>query len=186
MLGVVLAVMAGVLAMHVLSVVPSGSGYEAGHGQVRLGGDGLDAPGPVSADPASGAAAGSAEVLLIGEVRVAAMAFASAAAGEGESTAVGGDGGSGTGHGLCPEAVPGHCPDLPALMSMCQAVLDSAAAALLLLLLLLLGLVSRGSVWTTGLGLRSPDRRAHGEWRAWCYRPRVEGPSLNELCISRT
>jgi hypothetical protein len=83
-------------------------------------------------------------------------------------------------HGETHEDCPGH---LHPVMT-CQAVLTSAA--LVLLLLLGIALLARRSKDTAGSLARTAGRSPPGGWDAWRLRLPPWGPSLDELCISRT
>jgi hypothetical protein len=162
-LAVVLAVMAGLLAMHALITGHAGSGSSDHH-----------VTGHVHAEAITDTTAGFAMVPATTARAVAESASAGLTTIESESP----------GHGLCPDAGPGHCPHLPALMSMCQAVL-SGAGMMLLLLLVMLALAGQRTVWTALLAVSTLVRAPHGEWSAWRRRLRPDGPSLLELCIIR-
>lgn len=159
-LAVVLAVMAGLLAMHALITGHAGSSSSGHH-----------VTGHVQAETITDTTARFAVV----PVTTARAVLESASAGpttiESERP----------GHGLCPDAGPGHCPHLPALMSMCQAVLSGAG----MMLLLLLALAGQRTMWTALLAVSTLVRAPHGEWSAWRRRLRPDGPSLLELCIIR-
>lgn len=216
---VVVAVVAGLLAMHALSSAQlggSGSAHADGHVHTgdHHGGDIGDVPAngvaqqmlPVFSTgvgwsstarartgmpPAERSRLDTAPVTPAGVMRFAAFdprpatpGIAHAAARTPAGTESRQTGNGHDGHGLCPGATPGHCPHLPALMSLCQAVLSSASVVLLLLLLLALAVQRTG--WTIRLALRSLSRAPHGAWSTWRSHLRLAGPSLHELCISRT
>jgi hypothetical protein len=211
---VVIAVVAGLLAMHTLTSAQlgiSGSGHvhtddhhgpEADAPVLGVASQALPAPaalpaaagGSISVPAWSGALpTGQTRLNLVSANPARALPFAaqpaepstlvvaasSPAAGQSQQTGPGQ-----VDHGLCPGATPGHCPHLPALMSLCQAILSGAG--MMLLLLVLLALAVRRTAWTIRLALRSLSRAPYGEWSTGRYRLREVGPSLHELCISRT
>jgi len=90
-----------------------------------------------------------------------------------------------TGHELCLDWVPGHCPAVPMGTPMCQAVLTGAGVVLLLLMLSMLAMGTRRTMWVLALH-PVPTSSGPGRWRTWQYRLPIQGPSLQELCISRT
>ncbi len=192
-LGVVLAVMAGLLAMHALSTGHAGhpgagsSDHHASpHGHSGDHREGDERPGP--AIPAQSGPATWVARQATATVARYAMAFESGARSVIEAapreTAPGALGSENTGHEQCPGATPGRCPHLPALMSMCQAILGSAGGVLLLFLLML-ALVGQRTAWATLLAVGALMRAPHGDWSVWRRRRRADGPSLLELCIIR-
>jgi hypothetical protein len=190
-LGVVLAVMAGLLAMHALSTghtghsgVGSSDHHASPHGHSGDHHEADERPGP--AIPAQSGPETSVARQATATVARFAMASESGARSviEAASMAPGALGSENTGHEQCLGATPGHCPHLPTLMSMCQAILGSAGG-ILLLFLLMLALVGQRTAWATLLAVGALMRAPHGEWSVWRRRRRADGPSLRELCIIR-
>jgi hypothetical protein len=185
----VAAVVLGVVAMHALAAGGHGSGshhHVDGHGHSHeyradaLGGS----PGSVVAAPAVAKPAGhetpavapanperSIEALATIVASLGPVSLPAGARADADGLCL---------HGETHEDCPGHLHP----MMTCQAVLTSAA--LVLLLLLGIVLLARRSNGTVGSLARTAERSPPGGWDAWRRRLPSWGPSLSELCISRT
>lgn len=141
----------------------------------------LPAAAALPATAASTAAVISASAFPAASAFLALSALPAAALHAGTAPAGGHDQ---AGPAPCPVGTPGHCPEHPTLISMCQAVLTNAGLVLLLWLLLLLALAVRRSPWS--LGARPLVAVSRAAWGAARRRLQATGPSLHELCVSRT
>lgn len=196
----VLSVVAGLLGMHALSTghathALSAGGAHHSDGHVHTGDHHDETYSSAQADGGTSDTAVMAAVPapgLAGEGRAEAglrlvapvgLLVAASAVGDGTMAGPVEEHDEQAGHGLCPGAEPGHCPAVPTLMSICQAVLTGAGVGLLLLLML--AQLVRGPAWVkawpTAMTPSGDDR-----WYRRLYRLRLNNPSLHELCISRT
>lgn len=193
-LAVVVAVVAGLLAMHALTASPGTSGSHAS-GHVHTGDHHHSDEREATAGPATSGAASlglTAQAPKAGPTAPTVAATAkNADHAEGASTMLAAASAyvsGAVGHEHCPGGSPGHCPHhLHALTSMCQAVL-TGAGVVLLLLLLGLGLAAQRRLWGAHSALTALACSPHSRWSAWRRRLGEGGLSLqlHELCVSRT